>query len=213
VPKHSQKEKTSKRPSSKQVRAWLKTVIAPMVTALDVESNRAEERSWSFRGRRRRDFEFLLPSQMMVARPYLPNLEQMQRYDGTFANLAKKHDGSLDDLRRACQATYDSVLADSGFSTLIQQCSGANPEYFAEYVVNNVQNLPYDYSDNELWNKHATAFLDLRRSPALGASFDALDEAGDHFTEAVRQLRTYLRTLQQQFADRYNLPAVEADWA
>src|SRR5512141_726074 len=111
MPRHALRKKTSKRPSGAQVRAWLTTVIAPMAVALEIESDRAEERSWSFRGRRRRDFEFLLPTQMIVARPYLPNLEQMQRYDPTFADLVRKHDGSLDDLRKACQAAYDRVLA------------------------------------------------------------------------------------------------------
>src|SRR5438093_147614 len=131
-----------RRPSKEQVRAWLTTVIGPMASALAVEERWASRGNWSFRSHTQ-DFEFLWPIHKMVAAPYLPNLEQLLRYEDALKKLAQGHDRALDRLRTASRAAYDRLLQNERFRALAASTSVPEGEhrYFAEYVVNGLRDL------------------------------------------------------------------------
>jgi hypothetical protein len=80
-----------KHPSKEQVRAWLGTVIGPMTDALSVEIDRLSTQSLSFRAGLR-DFEFLWPTDKMVAAPFLQNRLQYFRTAPAIQRNCGRHD-------------------------------------------------------------------------------------------------------------------------
>ncbi len=68
-----------RRPTERQVAAWLRTVIGPIADALAVEAQRARPRDWSFRAGSR-ETEFFWRVERMVATPFHPNLRHLWRF-------------------------------------------------------------------------------------------------------------------------------------
>lgn len=203
------KRRAKVRPSKEQVRAWLTTVIAPLVSALSVERQRAEQGNWSFRCETQ-DFEFLWPIERMVAAPYEPNLEQFLRHRNDLRPLTEAHDQRLSSLRSAAQHAYQTVLPSQRFRALAgTSVSERDQRYFAEYVVNGLRDLPSYYTFHDVWTRDGERFLGLRHDPALMAKFTALTAAGESFLNVVRSLLSTVGTLQSELADTYKLPPVD----
>ena len=204
------RRKSPRRPSKEQVRAWLTTVIAPVASALAVEQDRSSRGNWSFRCVTR-DFEFLWPVPMMVAIPYLPNLEQLMRYRDDFKELAQAHDGALDELRVAARVVSDRTLQSERFRTLAASWSTAerDREYFAEYIVNGLRDLASHYVHHELWTRQGATFLGLREDPALTNEFRSLEATGQKFLKCVTSMLATVNRLQVELADSYQLPPVD----
>jgi hypothetical protein len=198
------------RPSKEQVRAWLTTVIAPMASALAIESERVKRGNWSFRCETR-DFEFLWPVPKMIAVPYVPNLEQLLRFRNDLKTLVHAHDGALADLLIAAGDLYEKVLQSERFQSLAASISVAESDrkYLAEYIVNGVRDLPSHYVHYELWVREGGRFLDLREAPGLVTEVRGLLLAGRRFAGRVDSLLESVNGLQVGLADKYKLPPVD----
>lgn len=201
------------RPSKDQVRAWLTTVIAPLESALAVEHHRLTSSSgnWSFRCDTQ-DFEFFWAVEKMVAAVHEPNLRQLLRYKTELRKLAHDHDRALDGLRSAARGAYDRLLRNQPFAMLASSASVSESDrrYFAEYVVNGLRDLASHYTFHEAWARAGGQFLDLRKNPALASAFAALESAGRDLSRCVNSFLRAVRTLQEDLADRYKLPPVDA---
>ncbi len=124
------------------VRAWLTTVIGPMVDALQIEARKFEGRTnWTFRAGME-DFEFLLPIFGMVAPHFQANREQFFRYDGQVERACVRHDEALASLRDATRSAFRLVLLSPRFLALAAPVADRDRRYLAEYWVNGVENLP-----------------------------------------------------------------------
>jgi len=198
------------RPSKEQVRVWLTTVIAPLGRALTVEQHRVSAANWSFRCHTQ-DFEFLRPINMMVAVPYLPNLEQLFRHQNELKQLADAHDRALDNLRSVARNAYDHLIRNERFRALASSTSAPEPDHrsFAEYVVNGLRDLESYYSLHELWSLEGAKFLSLREDPAMARDFRALEASGRDFATTVNVLESTVSALQIELADAYRLPPVD----
>jgi hypothetical protein len=80
--------------------------------------------------------------------------------------------------------------------------------YFAEYVVNGVRDLPSHYAFADFWKAAGIEYLNLRVHPSLRASFRSLEGTGEAFKGHVSTLREGVKTLQERMADRAGLPPV-----
>ena len=205
------KPRKTKRPSKDQVRAWLSTVIAPIVGALDVERELMDRGSWSFRCGMQ-DFEFLWPTDRMVAEVHRPNLEQFWRYNPPLRELGKRHDALIDSLRVACRRVFERLLHEEEFLRIAATVPGADQtahKYFAEYVVNGIRDLGLHYTYHEGWKLKGDEFLALRERPAFADDVKSLPKTGGELRQVVDQLDAALSDLQQELADRYQLPPVD----
>ena len=202
--------KPKRKRSREQVRIWLATVLSPVLSALDVELQFVERRNWSFRCDSQ-DFEYLLPTEMMVAAPHRANAEQVFRYYPSLGTKAASHDRTLAALRDACRAAYDKLTHSARFLELSVPANG-RPEdrrYFAEYVINNLRDLLSYYSFADFWKAHGGEYLQLRSEPSLAPSFKLLEARGDSFR---RELVAFIRTvkeLQERSADEAGLAPVD----
>lgn len=197
-----------RRPTRDQVRAWLSTVIGPMIDSLKIETRRAGEASWSFRASRQ-DFEFLWPTEMMLAEPYLPNLQQYLRNDPRAGRLVATHDDSLNSLRAACRTAFELLVAHPALKQLSADQPDDARKYFAEYVLNGARDLPFDYIHAEYWARSGERFLDLRKDPGIRRAIEGVEQAGRAFGDAARLLLSHLTTVRDQLADKYGLAVVE----
>jgi len=202
--------KPRRKPSREQVRAWLGTVLAPIINALRVESERVSNGNWSFRCSTS-DFEFLWPIEKMLSPVFLPNLKQFWRYHPALQKQAEAHDDALTKLRNACRAAFERLLQSEDFNRLAQQTpvECGDRKYLAEYIVNGIRDLPSHYSYADVWRSHGGAFLDLRSRPALQDSFQVLRQVGEAFRNAVERLREETEQLQWTLADELQLPPVD----
>lgn len=209
-PMSASRRQTRLRPSRDQVRAWLTTVLAPIANALAVEERRGSGGNWSFRCETQ-DFEFLWPVSKMIAAPYMANLEQLLRYRQELKKRIDTHDRALNSLRTAARAAYDRIVQSELFRPLA--ASTAVPErerkYLAEYVVNELRDLPPHYSYHDVWNREGAQFLGLRDHPSLATEFHSLEAAGLEFVKSIKALRTAVSLLQVELADAYKLPPVD----
>lgn len=199
-----------KRPSKEQVKVWLSTVVAPLVGALRVETERAAQGGWSFRSTTQ-DFEFLWPTDRVVSEFYRANLEQFWRYHPAMRRVAAKHDEALTKLRQACRNAFERLTQSEDFGRLAA-ATGSRPEewqFFAQYVVNGVRDLDSYVSSAELWRQKGAEFLALRERPALAESFQAVSETGSAFHIHARSLLRELEKAQRDLADEFQLPPVD----
>ncbi|MGZ3459794.1 MAG: hypothetical protein ACXU86_14965 [Archangium sp.] len=184
-------------------------MLVPMATELETSAEVLARGSWSFRCSRG-DFEYLQPTARMLAPRFRPNFEQLCRFHPEFKAIAEEHDAALDRLRQACQAAYARLMESEPFQRLASELEEpSNRKYLAEYVINGVKELGWDYPLREFWVKRGMEFLALRQAPGLEESFKALEDAGGRYRQQHRALHEAVDRLQEELADRFGLPPVD----
>lgn len=196
------------RPTREQARAWLASVLVPMSTELDAAAESLARGSWSFRCPTE-EFEYLQPTTRMLAPRFRPNFEQLCRFHPEFKIIAEEHDAALERLRQACRAAYARLMASEPFHRLASEREPVEHKYLAEYVINGVKELGWDFSLREFWAERGMEFLALRQAPGLEESFKALEEAGARYRQQHRVLKEAVDRLQEELADRFGLPPVD----
>jgi hypothetical protein len=207
-----------KRFSKDQVRAWLATVIVPIVEAVEIEVEYARQENWTFRCYNQ-DFELLLPIRKAVSplkrviNPrYQANLDQFLDLNEDTCRVTEFHDEALDRLRKACSAAFDALMESTLFETMIENCipevEQKNRKCLAEYVINGHRDLTPDYTYFDYWKENGENFLLLRENPELQQPFNNLREEGKIFTRSAVQLLQNIEIHQKNLADQYKLPRV-----
>jgi hypothetical protein len=200
-----------KQPTREQVRAWLSTVLGPMVDALRVEDELLAAGNPSFRAYTHSiDFELLWGSDRMISNRFRPNLEQFYRYYDHVRGAAARHDEALERLRDACAEAFKFVLESPRFAALCGGRPESERRALAQDVVNGVEEREETNPLASFWKQHASEFLALRSQPELRPSFDRLEQAKAHLQRQVKDLLTRASELQQALADEHGLPPVSA---
>ncbi|MBI1845831.1 MAG: hypothetical protein HY294_14790 [Candidatus Rokubacteria bacterium] len=197
----------SKRTQSRdQVRIWLSTVLTPILSALDVEAGFAQRHNWSFRCDSQ-DFEYLWPTEMMIAAPHRANAQQIFRYYPLLKLKAGAHDRTLAALRDACRTAYEKLLSSERFRNLPGPNDHGleNRKYLAEYVINGLRDLPSHYVFADFWNSTGGEYLRLRSYPFLRPSFHSIETTGESFRAAAAALRKNTKQLLERIADEAGL--------
>ncbi|HLQ36504.1 MAG TPA: hypothetical protein VK348_01795 [Planctomycetota bacterium] len=198
---------TRSAPSKEQAKAWLATVLGPLARGVEVEAEVIAENDWSFRVHSR-DFEFLLPTQVMVDRVYHANLEQFWRFNREMKLLSEQHDKALDGLRQSAARAFDRLMDSRKFLELTRE-AGPMQQYLAQCIVNSKGHLPSFYEYSRFWNEHRDELMALRKETTLQECFRALQAAGVPFQTTVDELLKRLFRAQQEVADKFGLPPVE----
>lgn len=200
----------AKRPNRDQVRAWLNTVIDPLLRSLRVEREFLSRPSWTFRPFIE-DFEYLTPTANVFGTIYRANADQLARYVRRFGDLRERHDRALDALRTACRAAFDDVVRHDQLQALVAGWPSEEAAAVASYVVNGVRTLPSHYTRSAEWNRRAPEFLAVRKLDELSGRFTAVDESGRAVALVVEEFIDFLSRQQADLADAHGLPAVEPD--
>jgi hypothetical protein len=208
------------------VRAWFDTVFHYALRGLDMEWRFMAQRNWTFRFNRH-TLEYIAPIAEHV--PARDNLEQFLSFFAGVKSLVGEHDHEVGRLLVTCSAFHTAIVKSPNFrrtfesveveapTTLGSEFSshfgayGATEDFagiLAEYLVNNVANLPSHYSTSRLWNTFRDRFIPLVDVPELAAYHQATEASGRDLIVAVDRLTSELKQTRSELSLEFDAPFV-----
>ncbi len=218
-----------------RARAWLVTVVEPLLRSFAIEEGHLEREHWTWRF----DFdmcELLRPTRRIVGSHYGRNLGDLTRKHPELANVLDARDRGLDELVRALRAAQGALEDDLAFRAAVES---ARSEYSrvrpggplpprpektlvslaAQHVLNDIDpsssfstgaGAPGAESSTEsmrsFWADHGAT---LRR---LGeARAEAIKPLGRTLLTAVRAARAAVEQFERDLCDAFDLPPVPVD--
>lgn len=207
-----------------RARAWLVTVINPLLQGLRVEEDYLERKAWTWRFHRHR-CEVLDFCQDMIPSAYQDNFDDLREKKPDLDELVREHDDRLKSLHAAlltAQTRIEKELAEEVSRALAEhkvahpddQPAGAFdegklPSLVAQFILNNVT-IELTVSDSTMhtfWKSFGEAFL-RGRTTKFPAEIAAVDEAGDALLGSVRKVAKTFRKIRTELCDEYGLPPV-----
>ena len=210
------------------VRAWFDTVFHYALRGLENERDFLVRRNWTYRFRKR-SLEYLGPVAEHLPAEARENLEQLISFFPEVSAAIEEHDKRERQLQDNCRAYMDAILKDSSFQKAFESVASEAPhtlgrqfgEHFgaysaeedfmgllAEYLVNNVENLPSQYATAELWNRYRESFLTSVSTSELNSFREAVERSGVALFDAVNELTSLLRTTRSDLSLEFDVPYV-----
>lgn len=202
------------KPGRERVKAWVYTVINPMLRGLSLEAGFLAKDNWTFRAYSR-DLEFIRPVRDFVDYQSQPNLDDFAASNPAINDSLSRRDQRREHLRVACEIALDHVVIHSKeFEEEVTKCLktwqsedggnlGQNPSSaVAELIVNNVKELPGHYGYHRFWSKFRDGFMRFREGP----EFDSVDRAGFELKKTSDALAAELNELRSKLAEEYDIP-------
>jgi hypothetical protein len=210
------------------VRAWFDTVFHYALGGLENERGFLTRRNWTFRGRSG-TFEYLGSVRELVPPAAKVNLSQFVSFFPEVGETIDRHDDCLERLARVCGVLYEAILNNSHFREVFAAVEGEVRQklgrefqsYFgaysserdfmgiiAEYLINNIENLPDHYSTAELWNHYRVRFVQAISAPELEPLRDDTTLAGRNLIEVVDELTSLLEKTRSELSLQFDVPIV-----
>ncbi len=212
-------EDDTMKPGRERTKAWIYSVINPLLDGLRIEASFLAKRNWTFR-RYDRGLEFIRPSRGFVDYQSLPNWEDFTTSNPHVQERLVRRDERREELRRACEAAFDYLVAIPGFkqkvsdsfdifaaetpagTTHLVQPNVKPHEVIAELVVNNVKELPDHYGLHRFWLRFRDELMPYRVGPA----FEDADQAGLELKKANNDLSGEFMKVRSDLAAEYDIP-------
>jgi hypothetical protein len=211
------------------VRAWFDTVFQHALRGLENERGFLTRRNWTFRFRSS-TFEHLGVVLDLVPSAAKVNLLQFESFFPGVAEAMDRHDGHVGRLLRDCRALYKAIIDNKNFRDILASVEVEAPQrlgrefqsYFgayssesdfmsiiAEYLINNIEDLPTVYATAELWNHYRPRFAAAITTPALKPLQEETIVSGQLLLESVENLISQLETTRSELSLRFDVPIVE----
>jgi len=184
------------------------------------------QRNWTFRFKRQ-TLEYIAPIAEHV--PARDNLEQFLSFFAGVKSLVGEHDHGAQRLLETCCAFHMAIVKSPGFrrvfesvevevpTTLGSEFSSHFGAYsaredfagiLAEYLVNNIANLPDHYSTSRLWNTFRDRFSPVIAMPELAPYRQATEAAGRGLFGIVDRLTGELKQTRSELSLKLDVPFV-----
>ncbi len=160
------------------------------------------------------------PLENYIDTPALPIFEEFFDEYPKLNRQREKHDELWAALLENCRVAFDSLLESSDFQEKVRMTLSEFPEYpggavpredfvklIAQYVVNNIRQLPSHYTTAHFWSRFGQEFLALRTPEA----FNRLDASGHQFLEFDGKLVTTFKNFGSELRKEYDIPAAPVD--
>lgn len=217
--KKSARQQSPPQKGSDRVSAWIHTVINPLIEALRIEKNFLEERNWTWRYPIT-ELEFIRPLQLYLDYAMRPNFEDFLRANSKFRKDVERQDDLLRKLTEECRKAFKSLEGNRPLQERLGELrsdymrggkespGGTVPEeeffrLIAQYLVNNIKELPPYYTTSEFWNRFGEELLRFR----TGEAFQRLEKAGEDLRDHDERLIKKLEDLRFEFCEKYDIPA------
>jgi len=217
------------------VRAWLDTVLNPLLRGLDAERNLLVRENWTWRFEQQVLLS-LVPVRSFVSFEALDNLEQFLALgpgaSRTLGGIMNQHDERLRLLTKACQQLHSGLRESKELQNLYQRMKveGRVPlqvgqnfdslfgayrsenhlDILAEDIVNSTGQLPNYFSTAPLWNLYRSELLKIRNVAGVRSRWMDVQRAGRMLESSVQELIDLLRRVRQDLSVKHDLPLVEA---
>jgi hypothetical protein len=226
--KTSQSNRKKARYGPNIVRAWFDTIFHYALSGLANETAWLSQRNWTFRFYRQ-SLEYIGTLRQSLPFAAVENLEQFLEFFPAAARIIEQHDHRVEELRIACIAYYKAIVDNPRFQEVFRSVATEAPvvlngdfsahfgafrteEEFAgllaEYLVNNMEDLPSSYATSRLWNQFRDRFVAVARSPELAAYKDEVDASGHRLLEAAEELTKSLKTTRSELSLEFDVPYV-----
>lgn len=210
------------------VRAWFDTVFHYSLRGLASERDFLIHRNWTFRFQRR-TLEYIGPLREHLPSGARENLEQFISFFPDIGGLIDRHDERQAALLEICRIFHEAILKDRAFQDIFETVARSTAEdlhkdfsaYFgaysskeefagilAEYLVNNVENLPSYYSTSELWNRYHRQFAAVLSSGELAHLGDRTERAGKALIESIDALISAFKMIRAELSLQLDVPYV-----
>lgn len=208
-----------RRKGSERVKAWIYSVLNPLMEALRAENTLLSKENITWRYRTGEP-EFILLARNLIQPSAQPNYDDLLRGR---PDLKPAIDGRDEKVRALFQAARDcwkhltqyNPLRPIVEQQLEQWKKEGNPypgravpeeEFWlliAEHLMNNVEELPYHYANRDFWSRFRQSFLAYRFAPPfsqLEKSIAELKKSNEGLIDTLDQARSHL-------CEEYDIPA------
>jgi hypothetical protein len=200
------------------IRAWLDTVLNPLIYGLRIESSVLHQGNLTWRFRLGRPVS-LVPVRSLLMDAFHDNLDQFLISHPECVAPMKEHDTRLELLIESCRKLESTLINSVEMRELFQRLTtpealggrdiaeifrAIRPEdrlkVVAELMINSVSELPGYYSMADFWYVHHAEFLKLREIPAIWPFWKTTYHAAERLWQEVDLLIDLLKKVQQELS-------------
>jgi hypothetical protein len=202
-----------------RVKAWVYTVINPVLEGLRVEPAFLGKKNWTFRFYSG-ELEFVRPLDEYVEFAAKPNLEDFLESNQEDRRIMAGRDQARNVLREKCRGAHAYLAGQEAFREKVASCGDqftgtgdfrlkvANMpreefhKLVAEWIVNNIRSLPEHYGTSRFWSIFGADLMAFR----IGEDFQQADQAGALLQRSNDEVSTRLRETRKQLAQEHDVP-------
>ncbi len=208
---------------SRRVAAWIYTVMNPVIDSLQRELGLLDRENLTWRSSTGR-CEFIRTVQEYVDSTQWPNYYDFLADHSTLASGFTQHDSQLEKLNGLATQLYEWMLTWSDFSVALEgllskyemqkslllppgpsivNSRNEVPNYAAEYLINNIHELPPHYTFSPFWKVANVTLMDFRRHPR----FQPLRKTTNGLALISSRLKQALESRRLSLSREFDVPA------
>ena len=204
---------------NERFKAWVYTVVNPVLEGLRIESAFLGKKNWTFRFRSG-ELEFVRPLDEYVEFAAKPNLEDFLESNQEDTRIMAGRDQARNVLREECRAAHAYLAGQEAFQQKVSSCGdqftgagefglevthmprGEFHKLVAEWIINNIRSLPEHYGTSRFWSQFGDELMAFR----IGEVFQQADQAGALLQRSNDEVSARLRETRKQLAEEHDVP-------
>ena len=203
-----------------RAKAWIYSVINPLLEALRTQSVFLKRRNWTFRFSSG-NLEFIRPLQAYITYQGRPNWEDFIASNPSARERIENRDRQREELRNACNLAWLYLVDLEEFRRRVlsllnefraeeppanHRVSGLPDEEFhklvAERIVNDIGDIPDHYGDYRFWSRFRDELMQFRRGP----DFELVEQAGLDLGNCNNEVAAELARVREELASKLDIP-------
>lgn len=212
--------------STKIIRVWFDTILNPLVNGLEYEVDILNSGNIYWKSLYS-SFEGFKPLIQFFDRRYSGNFEQLSVYYPDLKLLIDNHDNHLERLNNCVNELYIKLINSTELVELYKQTIDAtknnsikisdnlsaysdskNYRFIAEYVINDIQTLPDEYTLAPIWNESLNQFKGLLKNNDLVSLYQSMINAKNSFKATVESIIEELKQLRFDLSIEFGEPII-----
>jgi hypothetical protein len=211
------------------VRAWFATIFPYVVGRLESERGYLLRHNWTFRFYKR-TLEYIACLGGDMPAVERANLEQLASFFPEVNGLLEGHDRKVGELTAACVSFHKAIMLHPGFQEVLARVEtesqiefgvdfsshfGALSDHasfaglLAEYLVNNLGELPSYYSTSGLWNRFRDRFVPVLAARELESNRLLTATRGNELLNAGAKLMDVFKSKRLDLSVELDVPVAE----
>jgi hypothetical protein len=211
------------------VRAWFATIFQYVLGRLESERGYLLRRNWTFRYYNR-SLEYVASLDEHMPAIERANLEQFRSFFPEVNGLIEEHDNRVDELSAACASFHDAILRDGSFQQVLARIETEAQHEFgvdfsthfgavsnradfaavlAEYLVNNLEDLPSYYATSRLWNRFRERFIPVMASHEIESRRVETESRGRALLEIADKVIEVYKAIRFDLSADLDVPVAE----
>lgn len=210
---------TNRRKGSERVKAWIHSVLNPLMEGLRAESISLSKKNITWRYSTG-EMEFIIPTRDLIQPSTRPNYDDLLRGYPVVRPQMEDRDQKVKALRQAATQCWKQLTEYIGLRQIVEKDlkqwrqegnpypGGAIPEeefwlLIAEHIMNNAAELPFYYTNRPFWSRFGHSLLAFR----VGEPFSHLEQSITDLKKSDETLIAVLDQARSDLCEQYDVPA------